>query len=54
LACLYEPRPAVPLTPGITAPTWPKTLVPATTTLSFAKGLYIASCPANTTFTATA
>jgi len=54
LACLFEPRPGMPLTPGVTAPTWPKTLVPATTTLSFTNGMYIASCPANTTFTATA
>src|SRR5215472_6610734 len=33
LACEYEPRPAVPLTPGITAPTWPKSLVGGTQTI---------------------
>jgi hypothetical protein len=54
LACLFEPRPAVPLTPSLTAPTWPKTIYPALPTIPFANGLYVASCPANTTFTATA
>lgn len=52
LACLYEPRPGVGLTPGITAPTWPKTLMGATP-IAFSNGCYVQSCPANVTFTVT-
>lgn len=54
LACLFEPRPLVPLTPSLVAPTWPKTVYPALPTIPFTNGIYVASCPANVTFTATA
>lgn len=50
LASMYEPRPGVALTPGLTAPTWPKTLMGATP-ISFTNGCYVQSCPANMTFT---
>jgi hypothetical protein len=49
--CLYEPRPNIPLTPGLTAPTWPKSVSPGQ--ITFAKGCYVASCPPNATFTVT-
>jgi hypothetical protein len=52
LASEYEPRPGVALTPGITAPTWPKNL--SSLVIPFANGLYVSSCPANMTFTVTA
>src|SRR5215472_3796009 len=48
LASEYEPRPAVPLTPGVTAPTWPKSLCPFT--LNVTAGIFVLSCPANLTF----
>lgn len=48
LASMDEPRPGVPLTPGITAPTWPKSLGVAA---SFTNGCFVQSCPANMTFT---
>lgn len=51
LACLYEPRPGVGLTPGMTAPTWPKTLMAATQAIPFTNGCFVQSCPANMTFT---
>ena len=50
LTCMYEPRPGVALTPGETAPTWPKTLMSATP-ISFNNGCFVQSCSANTTFT---
>lgn len=50
LACMNEPRPGVGLTPGMTAPTWPKTLMSATP-IPFTNGCFVQSCPANTTFT---
>lgn len=53
LAFVYEPRPGVALTPGTTAPTWPKTIVPAGTIPSFTNGCFVQSCPANMTFTVT-
>jgi hypothetical protein len=49
LACEYEPRPGVALTPGMTAPTWPKSL--SSIAISFSNGCWVQSCPANTTFT---
>jgi hypothetical protein len=52
LACLYEPRPGVALTPGDTAPTWPKSVMGATA-IPFVNGCYVLSCPANMTFTVT-
>jgi hypothetical protein len=52
LACMNEPRPGVGLTPGMTAPTWPKTLTAIT--IPFTNGLFVQSCPANTTFSVTA
>jgi hypothetical protein len=52
LACEYEPRPGVPLTPGLTAPTWPKSLM-GTTAIPFSSGCFVQSCPANVTFTVT-
>jgi hypothetical protein len=54
LACLNEPRPGVGLTPGMTAPTWPKNVAgPATTAIPFTNGCFVQSCPANVTFTVT-
>jgi hypothetical protein len=53
LACMNEPRPGIGLTPGLTAPTWPKTLMSATA-IPFTNGCFVQSCPANTTFTVTA
>jgi hypothetical protein len=53
LACMNEPRPNVPLTPGLTAPTWPKALM-GVNPIQFANGCFVQSCPANTTFTVTA
>jgi hypothetical protein len=50
LACMNEPRPGLPLTPGLTAPVWPKTLMSATP-IQFTNGCFVQSCPANTTFT---
>jgi hypothetical protein len=50
LACMNEPRPGIGLTPGLTAPTWPKTLMGATA-IPFTNGCFVQSCPANTTFT---
>lgn len=51
LASMYEPRPGVALTPGLTAPTWPKTLMAATQAIPFTNGCFVQSCPANVTFT---
>jgi hypothetical protein len=54
LACEYEPRPGMPLTPALTAPTWPKNIAgPAATSIPFTNGCFVQSCPANTTFTVT-
>jgi hypothetical protein len=54
LACLNEPRPGVGLTPGMTAPTWPKNVVgPAASAIPFSSGCFVQSCPANVTFTVT-
>jgi hypothetical protein len=50
LACMNEPRPGIALTPGLTAPTWPKTLM-GVTPIPFTNGCFVQSCPANTTFT---
>jgi hypothetical protein len=49
LACEYEPRPGVALTPGMTAPTWPKSL--SSIAIPFSNGCFVKSCPANVTFT---
>jgi hypothetical protein len=49
LACLNEPRPGVALTPGTTAPTWPKSL--SSISIPFTNGCFVKSCPANVTFT---
>jgi hypothetical protein len=43
LAFLWEPRPGVGLTPGITAPVFPRSLF--TGSQAFANGLYVQSCP---------
>lgn len=51
LTGMYEPRPGVALTPGTTAPTWPKAVMGAAQTIPFTNGCYVASCPANMTFT---
>jgi hypothetical protein len=53
LACEYEPRPGIALTPGLTAPTWPKSICPTTVIPSFTNGCFVQSCPANMTFTVT-
>ena len=53
-AFLFGSKPAsVPITPG--GPTAPPagTLMSATPTIPFTQGLYVRSCPANATFTAT-
>ena len=47
LAFLWEPRPNVPLTPGITAPVYPRSLIGAGTTIPVSNGIYVKSCPAN-------
>jgi hypothetical protein len=51
LACMNEPKPGVALTPGSTAPTWPKSLTAIV--IAFTNGCFVQSCPANTTFTVT-
>lgn len=51
LACMNEPRPGVGLTPGTTAPTWPKSV--SSIAIPFSNGCFVQSCPANTTFTVT-
>jgi hypothetical protein len=48
---LFEPRPGVALTPGTTAPAYPKTIA---ANISFTNGCFVKSCPAGTTFTVTA
>ena len=48
---LVEPRPGVGLTPGMTAPTWPKTIAG---TIPFTNGLYVKSCLTGPTFVVTA
>ncbi len=53
LACEYEPRPGVALTPGATGPTWPKSILPAGVVPSFVNGCFVQSCPGNMTFTVT-
>ena len=53
LKSMLEPRPSVPLTPGITAPTWPKALMSSGTVPAFNNGCWVQSCPANMTFTVT-
>ena len=50
LASMYDPKPGFGLTPGVTIPTWPKTLMGATP-ISFNNGCFVQSCPANLTFT---
>jgi hypothetical protein len=44
-------KPNVPLTPGVTVPTWP---IGLGVKGSFANGIFVQSCPANMTFTVTA
>jgi hypothetical protein len=51
LTYLNEPKPGVALTPGTTAPTWPKSL--GTVAIPFTNGCFVQSCPANVTFTVT-
>jgi hypothetical protein len=53
LSGMNEPRPGIGLTPGLTAPTWPKTLMSANP-IPFVNGCFVQSCPANVTFTVTA
>ena len=43
LIFLFEPRPGVALTPGTTAPTFPRNFFSGSQ--AFANGLYVASCP---------
>lgn len=52
LAFLFEPRPGVPLTPGITAPTFPRALMSGTQ--AFVNGLFVQSCPTGISITITA
>jgi hypothetical protein len=52
LEYMFEPKPNIPLTPSLTATAWPRSVTPLQ--MAFATGLYVASCPANVTFTVTA
>jgi hypothetical protein len=52
LVFLEEPRPNVPLTPGITAPTFPKSVANLST--AFSNGIFVKSCPAGLTLTVNA
>jgi hypothetical protein len=52
LSFLFEPRPGVALTPGTTAPTFPRTLFSGSQ--AFANGLYVASCPSGISVTVNA
>ena len=49
MSYLVEPRPGVALTPGTTAPTWPKTVG---SNITFTTGVYVKSCPTGVTFVA--
>jgi hypothetical protein len=49
LTYLNDPKPGLALTPGLTAPTWPKSL--GIIAIPFTNGCFVQSCPANTTFT---
>jgi hypothetical protein len=49
LTYLNDPKPGLALTPGLTAPTWPKSL--GAVVIPFTNGCFVQSCPANTTFT---
>ena len=53
MSFLFEPRPNVALTPGTTAPTYPRALM-GTHAVPFANGLYVQSCPANISLSLTA
>jgi hypothetical protein len=52
LVFLFEPRPGVGLTPGTTAPTFPRSLF--TGSQAFANGLYVQSCPTGISVTVNA
>lgn len=45
---LVEPRPGMPLTPGLAAPTYPKTIMGLP--VQFFRGLWVQSCPVGPTF----
>jgi hypothetical protein len=52
LMFLFEPRPGVALTPGTTAPVFPRSLFAGSQ--AFANGLYVQSCPPGISVTVTA
>lgn len=52
LSFLFEPKPGIALTPGTTAPAFPRNLF--TGSQAFASGLYVASCPTGISLTVTA
>jgi hypothetical protein len=52
LVFLFEPRPGFALTPGTTAPTFPRSLF--TGSQAFANGLYVVSCPVGISVTVNA
>jgi hypothetical protein len=52
LISLFEPRPGIGLTPGLTAPAFPRSVSPGSQ--AFANGLYVQSCPAGVSLTITA
>jgi hypothetical protein len=52
LIYLFEPRPGVALTPGTTAPVFPRSLF--TGSEPFAHGLYVQNCPPGITVTVNA
>jgi hypothetical protein len=54
LVFLFEPRPGVALTPGTTAPTFPRSVWPVSGSQAFANGLYVQSCPTGISLTVTA
>jgi hypothetical protein len=51
LLFLLEPKPDPTLSPGLTAPTYPKSL--GNISMPFSNGIYVKSCPANVQFSIT-
>jgi len=52
LAFVFGVKPTAPsMAPGLTAPTWPAAITPYS--MTFANGVWVASCPAGITFSVT-
>lgn len=51
LAFLWDQKPTMPLTPGLTAVVWPRSLGPMATPRAL--GVYVASCPPGVSLTLT-